>query len=100
MDIDFLRSIITSRAWYHKILEHNNILDPHDQNHELFARLWDGMKRKGDGKLCCPCIQCIGFKRRRRNLAIDKRHCREYVHAEMAHDYRPFVSSSLYMSLY
>ena len=66
--------------------EHNNI----PENCELLARLWDGLKRDGDGKFYCPCSQCRGFKRRRINIAIAKRHCREYGHAEGGHEYRPF----------
>ena len=50
MNLDFLRSIIINQAWYQKMSKHNNILDPHDQNHELLTRLWDGLKTKGDGK--------------------------------------------------
>ena len=80
--------------------EHINIPDPHNQNHELLARMWDRMKIKGDGKFYCPCSQCKGFKRRRIKIATDKRHCREYGHAEGGHDYHPFVICSLYMSLY
>ena len=72
--------------------KNNNILDPHDQNHELLIRLWDGLKRKGDGKCYCPCSQCWGFKRRKINITTAKRHCREDGHAEEGHDYRPFVS--------
>ena len=82
------------------MLEHNNIPDPHDQNHELLARLWDGLKRKGDEKCYWTCSQCMGFKRRIINIIISKRHCREYGHAEGGHDYCPFVSFSLYMYLY
>ena len=52
--------------------EHNNILDPHDQNRELLAILWDGLKRKGDGKLFYPCSQCRGFKRRRIKITTTK----------------------------
>ena len=51
MEIYFLRLIIISQAWYQKMSEHNNIPDPHDQNHELLARLWDGMKRKVRGNV-------------------------------------------------
>ena len=80
--------------------EYNNIPDPHDQNRELLARLWDGLKRKGDGKCYCLCSQCMGFKRKRINITTFKRHCREYGHAEGGHDYRPFVIFSLYVSLY
>ena len=82
------------------MLEHNNIPDPHNQNHELLSRLWDGMKTKGDGKCYCPCSQCMGFKRIRINITTTKIHCREYGHAEGGHEYCPFVSFSLYMVLY
>ena len=82
------------------MLEHNNIPDPQDQNHELLARLWDGIKRKGDGKCYCPCSQCRGFKRIRIQIITIKIHCREYGHAEGGHDYHPFVNFSLYMSLF
>ena len=82
------------------MLEHNNIPDPHDQNHELLVRLWDGLKRKGVGKFYCPCIQYRGFKRRRTNITTIKIHFREYGHAEGGHDYHPFVNFSLYMSLF
>ena len=99
MDLDFLISIIISQAWYHKMSEHNNILDPHDQNRELLARLCDGLKRKSDGKCYCPCSQCRGFKRRRINITIDKRHFREYGHCEGGHHYHPLVIFSLCMSL-
>ena len=80
--------------------EHNNIVDPHDQNHELLARSWDGLKQKGDGKLYYPCSQFRGFKRRRINITTTKIHCREYGHDEGGHEYRLFVSFSLYMSLF
>ena len=50
--------------------DNNNIIDPHDQNHELLAIFWDGLKRKGDGKCYCPCSPCKGFKRRKINIKI------------------------------
>ena len=80
--------------------EHNNIPNPRDQNYELLVRLWDGLKRKGDGKCYYPCSQCRGLKMRRINITTTKIHCREYGHADGGHDYRPFVSFSFYMSLY
>ena len=80
--------------------KHINIPDPRDKNHELITILWDGLKIKGDGKCYCPCSKCRVFKRRRIKITIAKRHCREYGHAEGGHDYRPFVSFSLYMYLY
>ena len=80
--------------------EHNNIADPHEQNCELLAILWDGMKRKGDWKCYSPCTQCKGFKMRRIKITTTKRHCREYGCAKGEHHYYPLVSFSLYMSLY
>ena len=97
--LDFLRSIILIQVLYEKI-SNRNIPDPDEQNRQLLARLWDGLKRKGDGKCYCPCSQCRGFKRRRIKIATVKIHCREYGHAEGGHDYRLFVSFSIYMSLY
>ena len=82
------------------MLEHNNILDPHDQNHEFLAILWDVLKIKRDGKCYFPCSQCRGFKRRRIKITTTKKHCREHEHAEGGHEYHPFVSFALYMSLY
>ena len=81
-------------------MSHNNIPDPEDQNQELLARLWGGVKRKGDGKCYCPCSECRAFKIRRIKITIAKKHCWKYGHVEGGHEYRPLVSSSLYMSLY
>ena len=53
-------------------MSHNNILDPEDQNQELLARLWVGVKIKGDGKIYCPCSEYRGFKMRRIKITIDK----------------------------
>ena len=75
--------------------EHNNILDPRDQNRKFLARLWDGLKRKGDGKFYCPCSQRKRFKRRRINITRTRKRCREHGHAEGGHEYRPFVSFAL-----
>ena len=80
--------------------EHNNIPDPHNQNCEFLARLWDGLKRKGDRECYCPCSQCRGFKIRRIKITTTKKHCREHGHAEGGHEYCPFVSFALYMFLY
>ena len=82
------------------MLEHNNIPDPHDQNHELLVRLWDGLKRKGDGKCYFPCNQCKRFQRRRINIATSIKHCREHGHVEGGLEYHPFVSFALYVFLY
>ena len=81
-------------------MPNTNILDVDEQNRQLLARLWDGLKRKGDGKCYCPCSQCRGFKSRRIDIETSKRHYREYGHAKGGHDYCPFVSFSLYMYLY
>ena len=94
MEIDFLRSIIFIQVLYEK-MSNSNIPDPNEQNRQLLARLWDGLKIKGDEKCYCPCSQCRGFKRRRINIATTKKHCREHGHAEGGHEYRPFVSFSL-----
>ena len=99
MELDFLRSIIFIQDLYEK-MSNNNIPDPDEQNQQLLARLWDGLKRKGDGKCYFPCNQCKGFKIRRINIATTIRHCREYEHAKGWYDYCSFVSCSLYMSLY
>ena len=63
-------------------MSNNNILDPNEQNRQLLARLWDGLKRKGDGKCYCPCSQCRGFKSRRINITASRKHCREHGHAK------------------
>ena len=77
MELSFLRSIIFIQALYEKMLN-NNIPDPGEQNRQLLARLWDGMKRKGDGKCYCPCSQCRGFKRRIIKITTTRKHCREH----------------------
>ena len=76
-------------------MSNRNIPDPDEQNRLLLARLWDGMKRKGDGKGYCPCSQCRGFKRRRIKITIAKKHCSKHWHAEGGNEYRPFVSLAL-----
>ena len=76
------------------MLEHNNIPDPYDQNHESLARLWNGLKINGDRKCYCTCSQCKGFKRRRIQITTMKRHCRKYGHAERGHHYHRLVSFS------
>ena len=78
-------------------MSHNNILDPHEHNRQLISRLWDGVKRKGDGKCYCSCSQCRGFNRRILKISKTKRHCREHGHIEGGHEYHPLVSCSLYM---
>ena len=81
-------------------MSHNNNLDPQEQTRQLLSRLWDGVKRKGDGKCYFPCIQCKGFNRIILNISTTKRHCREHGHVEGGHEYRPLVSCSLYRFLY
>ena len=81
-------------------MSNSNIHDTDEQNRQFLARLWDGLKRKGDQKCYCSCSQCSGFKRRRINITRTKKHCREHGHTEGGHEYRPFVSFALYMSLY
>ena len=54
VELDFLRSIIFIQDLYEK-MSNNNIPDPDEQNQQLLARLWDGLKRKGDGKCYCLC---------------------------------------------
>ena len=81
MDLDFLKLIVFIQALCEK-MSNSNIPDPDEHNRQLLARLWDGLKRKGDGKGYCTCSQCRGFKRRIINIATAKRHCREYGHVE------------------
>ena len=81
-------------------MSNSNILDLCEQNRQLLARLWDGLKRKGDGKCYCPRSKCKGFKRRRIKITTTKKHFREHGHTEGGHEYRPFVSFALYMFLY
>ena len=81
-------------------MSHNNILDPQEENQQLLSRLWDGVKRKGEGKCYCPFSQCMRFNRRRLKISTTKIHCREHGHIEGEHEYRQLVSFSLYMFLY
>ena len=81
-------------------MSNNNIRDRDEHNRRLLARLWDGLKRKGDGKCYCPCSQCRGFKRRQINITTNIKHCREHGHAKGGHEFHPFVSFALYMFLY
>ena len=107
----FLRlKIVKCGAWFIKIdnlhqslydkMSNSNILDPDKQNRQLLSRLWDGLKRKGDGKCYCPCIQWGVFKRRRIKITTVRKHCREHGHTKGGHEYRPFVIFALYMFLY
>ena len=72
MELEFLISIIFIQALYEK-MSNNNIPDPDEQNRQLLARLWDELKRKGDGKFYCPCSQYMGFKRRRLKITTVKK---------------------------
>ena len=74
----------------------NNVPDQ-EENRQLFARLWDGVRKRGDGKCHCPCSRCRGFNPRRLLISTAKRHCREHGHVEGDHEYHPFVSPSLYI---
>ena len=81
-------------------MSNRNTLDLDEQNQQFVSRLWDGLKRKDDGKCYCPCSQCRGFKRRRIKITTTRKYYREHGHAEGGHEYRPFVSFELYMFLY
>ena len=76
-------------------MSRNNIPDPQEQNQQFVARLWDGVKRKGDGKYYCPCIQCRGFKRRIILTRTTRKNCRKHAHAKGGNEYRSFVSVAL-----
>ena len=94
MELNFLRTIIFIQSLYEK-MSNRNILDPDEQNRQLLARLWVGLKRKGDGKFYCPCSQCRGFRRIRINIKTTIKYCREHGHVEGGHGYHPFVSFTL-----
>ena len=81
-------------------MSNRNIRDPDEQNRQLLPRLWDGLKRKGDGKCYFPCSQCRCFKRRRIKITTTRKHCRKHGHTKVGHEYHPFVSFILYMFLY
>ena len=63
-------------------MSNSNIPYPKEQNRQLLARLWDRLKRKGDGKCYCPCSQCMGFKRRRIKITTTRKDRREHRHTE------------------
>ena len=63
-----------------------------EQNRQLLARLWDAVKRRGDGKCYCPCSQCKVFNRRRILIITATKYCREHGHAKGGNEYCPFVS--------
>ena len=96
MELYFLRQpIIFINEFCYKISNRLNILDPNEDNRQLLARLWDAVKRRGDGKCYCPCTQCRGFKRRRILISTTTKHCREHGHAEGGNEYCPFVCLAL-----
>ena len=99
MELEFLRSIFFIQSLYEK-MSNSNIHDPDEQNRQLFARLWDGLKREDDGKHYCPCSQCRGFIRRRIKITTAIKRCMEHGHAKGGHEYHPFVGFTLYMFLY
>ena len=68
----------------------NNVPDQ-EQNRQLLARLWDGVKRRGDGKCYCPCKMCKGLKTRRYLITTTEQHCRQHGHIEGGNEYRPLV---------
>ena len=76
-------------------MSNSNIPYPNKQNRQLLARLWDAMKRRGDGKCYRTCSQCRGFKRRRTLITKATKHCREHGHAEGGNECHPFVSLAL-----
>ena len=76
-------------------ISNRNIPNPNEDNRQLLARLWDAVKRRGDGKCYCSCTQCRGFKRRRILISTATKHCREHGHAEGGNKYRPFVGLAL-----
>ena len=76
-------------------MSNRNILDQNEHNRQLLARLWDTVKRRGDGKCYCPCTQCTGFKRRRILISTATKHCREHGHGEGENEYHPFVGLAL-----
>ena len=95
MELDFLR---LSMVFIHEVcdkMSNRNIPDPNENNRQLFARLWDAAKRRGDGKCYYPCTQCRGFKRRRILISTTTQHCREHGHAEGGNEYHPFVGLAL-----
>ena len=81
-------------------MSNSNISDLNKQNRQFLARLWDGLKRKGDGKCYCRCSQCRGFKRKRIKIKKVRKHCRDHGHTKGGHEYLPFVSFAFYMFLY
>ena len=96
MELDFLRQpVIFINDFYDKMSNRLNIPDPNEDNRQLLARLWDAMKRRGDGKFYSPCSQCRGFRRRIILIAIATKRCREHGHAEGGNEYRPFVGLAL-----
>ena len=92
VDVDLLGLSI---VFIHEVcdkISNSNIPYPNEQNQQLFSRLWDVVKRRGDGKCYCPCSQCREFKRRIILIATATKHCREHGHTEGGNEYRPFVS--------
>lgn len=44
-----------------------------------------------------PCKRCEGLKIMGLLIATNKRHCKDYVHAEGGNEYYPLISYSLYV---
>ena len=60
MELDFLRqSVIFINKVYDKMSNRLNILDPNEDNRQLLARLWDAVKRRGDGNVIV-CVLNVG----------------------------------------
>ena len=96
MELDFLRQpVIFINKVCDKMSNRLNIPDPNEDNQQLLARLWDAVKRRGDGKCYCSCTQCRGFKRRRILISTATKHCKEHGHAEGGNEYCPFVGLAL-----
>ena len=95
MELDFLRQPVIFIKEVCDKMSNINILDPNEDNRQLLARLWDVVKRRGDGKCYFSCTQCRGFKRRIILISTSTKHCREHGHAEGGNEYHPFVGLTL-----
>ena len=76
-------------------MSNRNNPDPNEQNRQLLAKLWDAVKRRGDGKCYCLCTQCRRLKRRIILISTATKHCKEHGHVEGGNEYRPFVGLAL-----
>ena len=90
--------LILSIVFIHEFcdkMSNRNIPNPNKNNRQLFARLWDEAKWRGDGKCYCSCTQCRRFKRIRILISTTTKNCREHGHAEGGNKYCPFVGLAL-----